>query len=105
MNEVLKNEDNEIERRIASIKEKMECPREFECLGNGFENFFRGSNFTGGDFPECKEKIGCQFKSKFGFLYLCRCPLRMHMFSRIKIERPAGMPPSKPKNYVPAKAP
>jgi len=87
MNEVLKQEGKEIEGEITAIKENMECSRGFECLRNGFQNLCRESNFSGGDYPECKEKADCLFKSDYGFLYLCRCPLRMYMFSRIKIDK------------------
>jgi len=91
MERLIKLKDKEIANNIASITEKMTCQRGFECLRNGFENLSRLSNFTGGDFPECKEREECQFKSDLGLLYLCRCPLRMYMFSRIKMARDAGM--------------
>ncbi len=88
MKEVATQENKEIQSKIASIKENMQCSRSFACLSGGLENFGRANNFTGGDYPECKEKTNCQFKSEYGFLYLCRCPLRMYMFSKIKIEKP-----------------
>ena len=83
MREVLNKEDEELKSKILSIRENMECWRGFECLRNGFENLCGESNFSGGDYPECREKADCPFKSEYGYLYLCTCPLRMDMFSRI----------------------
>ena len=84
-------ERNEVRIKIASIREKMACSRGFECLSSGFDNLFRENNFTGGDCPECKATDDCQFKSDIGCLYLCRCPLRMYVFSLIKVDKDAGM--------------
>lgn len=92
----------EVGNRIAAIKEKMVCPRGFECLSNSFENLFRANNFTGGDCPECKGMGDCQFKSDLGFLYLCKCPLMMYVFSLIKMDKEVGMAalPSKRKYAI-----
>ncbi len=80
--------DVKTRKDLENVLETMECPRGFQCAAKGLENLCRERNFSGGDFPECQEKMDCQFKFRFGFLDLCRCPLRVYMFKRLQAQLP-----------------
>lgn len=74
--------DGKIREHVEIIIKTMKCERGFECVNNGFQNLCRVKNFSGGDFPECREAFDCQYKLHYGFIYLCKCPLRIYMAKR-----------------------
>jgi hypothetical protein len=71
----------EIEKIIAGLK----CPKDFICYTSGFKKLCRAKDIGIESFLECLERnpLSCQFSFAFGFMHLCKCPLRVYFYKKL----------------------
>ncbi len=74
-------------KKIEEIMGQMECPKNFECVMNGFQQLCKARDFGVEGFAYCLEENPplCSFALPFGFAFICRCTLRVHIAKNIGI--------------------
>jgi len=79
----MKDEDR---KKIEEIIAGMQCPKNFKCAENGFENLCRAKDFGVENYLDCLEEnpAECPFALSFGNGYLCQCPLRVYIAKKLK---------------------
>jgi hypothetical protein len=72
----------EIEEIIASLK----CPKDFICCRSELKKLCRARDIGLDSFLECLEMKpeSCEFAFSFGLIHLCKCPLRVYLFKKLK---------------------
>ncbi len=73
--------DEAVRRRMNEILGGMECPKGFKCAESGFENLCKARDIGVLGYLDCLEAAPdrCTFALPFGYGYLCKCPLRVHV--------------------------
>ncbi len=77
--------DDATEKRIEEIKNKIQCPKDFECLSKG-QNPIRTKDIGIEHFVECEftDFQNCGFALPFGRTYFCKCPIQLCLAKRLK---------------------
>ena len=78
--------DEELEKDIAKILGKLQCPKDFKCYRSGFEDLCKVKVVgTESQMLVCLEKQPkkCKFVNLAGG-YICECPLRAYIAKNLK---------------------
>ena len=76
------------EKEIREIMKSMDCPDDFSCYKNGFQNICKAKNFGVESVIECLEDNPkeCGFAHPYGHLHFCRCPMRNFVEQKFSTE-------------------
>ncbi|HEX9023667.1 MAG TPA: hypothetical protein VF799_07495 [Geobacteraceae bacterium] len=82
--------NDETRQKLEEIIEQMECPKNFLCAKNGFEHLCKARDFGVRGFLYCLEDTPqqCPFAIPFGFIHICRCPLRVFVEKNLRKQAP-----------------
>lgn len=71
---------------IERIMSEIECPKDFRCKQQDFEDLCEARDFGLDDYIKCREDtpLDCAFALSFGHDYFCRCPLRVFLAKKLK---------------------
>ena len=91
MDKIIRNKvkvinDEQVNKKITSMIGHMNCPKDFKCANNGFENLCRAKECGMDDYLECLEDdpLSCKFAILFGRQYFCQCPLRVYIAKNLE---------------------
>jgi len=78
--------EQDIKKEVEEIIGRLQCPKDFECYKSGFENLCKARDFGAERYLEClkKEPRECKFAVPFGYGFLCKCPLRIYIATKLK---------------------
>jgi hypothetical protein len=79
--------EQELEKRLREDIGHLCCPKNFKCHAEGFENLCKAQDVGLATFLVCLEQQrpnDCQFSLPFGHIFLCECPLRVHIAKKLK---------------------
>jgi len=71
-----------------TISRTTECPHNFQCLRNGFQNMCSIDRRLGDNGLMIKEKMintYCPYMMPFGEAYICNCPTRIDLFENYSV--------------------
>ena len=79
----------EYRARIREIINGMQCPKDFKCAEEGFENLCKAKTFGNELLLQCLEDTSppCPFAEVYedGFqMSFCRCPLRVYLAKNLR---------------------
>jgi len=67
--------------KVKEILGDLECAKELKCTEGGLEKLCKARSIGSDEFMICLEKATeCSFKVPFGQGYLCKCPVRIHIY-------------------------
>lgn len=71
---------------IEDIKERMDCPTNFECVRSKFSILCKARDFGLKNYVECgeAEPQRCCFAMSFGETYFCKCPMRVYIAKELR---------------------
>jgi len=74
-------DDKQVRENILEIIGRMQCPKDFHCAKNGFQNLCLARDCGMDHYLEClaDNHVPCKFAILFGELYYCQCPLRVYI--------------------------
>jgi len=78
--------DEKIRQKAVEIIGQMECGKGFECAKGGFEHLCKVKDFGLDGYVECLEDHfpPCEFALPFGYVYFCKCPLRVFLAKKLR---------------------
>jgi hypothetical protein len=77
----------EYRKKIQEIIDKIHCPKNFECIENGFERLCKAKECGLENYLECLESnliFPCSFMLNVDKTIFCQCPLRVYIEKKIK---------------------
>jgi hypothetical protein len=76
----------ELEKKLREVIGDLECPKDFKCCVEGFENLCKAEDIGLDSHLKCLEEhpVNCPFSVSFGRSYFCRCPLRVYIAKILK---------------------
>ena len=71
--------------KIKEIMAEMKCPKNFKCAENNFKDLCDAKGLGIDSYLYCldAEVKECPFAFPFGFSYMCSCPLRVYLATKI----------------------
>jgi hypothetical protein len=67
--------------KLEELKARMECPKQFFCVGAALDKLCEAEYHAGLDVLECLElrPVSCKFARPVAETFACTCPLRIYI--------------------------
>ena len=77
---------SEVSKKIEKLMGRMQCPKNFNCAEDGFENLCKAKDDGLEGYLVCleEESKNCPFMLDFGSGFLCGCPLRVYICKQLQ---------------------
>jgi hypothetical protein len=75
------------EKQLKEMMVGLECPKDFDCYKQGFENLCLAEDVGLENCIECLEAHPCSFSSPhgpYGAMFYCSCPLRVYVCKNLE---------------------
>jgi hypothetical protein len=78
--------EHDFQMRLEQIIGEMECPKDFRCYKQGFENLCKAKDVGPASHLVCCEEhpSECHFSWDYGPAYFCTCPVRIYIAKKLK---------------------
>ena len=78
--------DEDQRKEIEEIINHYKCPRDFQCCKSHFRDLCKAKDIGLETYLKCLESDprSCPVSVPFGEGYFCQCPLRIHIWEKLK---------------------